>query len=702
MQSRWSETDAANFLEEYGPDWGEDLALRTYSSRLLGEDTQLVLYGGGNTSVKTTVKNIFGEGVPAIFVKASGCDLTGIMPDGHAGLRLECLLKLRRLLECSDDAMVNELRACLLDWRSPTPSIETLVHAFLPQKFIDHTHSDAILALTNQPDGLERAQNALGPQILVLDYVMPGFELARKAAEAYEKRPASRGMVWAKHGLVTWGNDARESYESTVEFVSKAEQAASASARRPLVVVAATPLETAQARWRHIAPVLRGLLAEPSSEADFPYRRVILQPLITREALDFVDSERGKQLALTPPLTSDHLIRTKALPLWIDRGDYDNTEKLRTRLSEGVSEYRRTYEEYLARHSDGMPRGLTPFEASPRIVLMPGVGAIAAGPDAAAARIARDITAHTIAVKSTIGAIGDYEGLPEEKLFTMEYRSFQHAKLRRDSERPLARQVGLVTGAAGALGSAIVEALLREGCHVAATDLPGERLDGLAARIRSQHASRFIAIGLDVTDPCSVKQGFESIAGEWGGVDLVVVNAGAAAVSGLSELGLEEFRKLERINVEGALLVLAEAERTFRLQGTGGDVVLVSTKNVFAPGARFGAYSATKAAAHQLARIASLEMAELGVRVNMVAPDAVFAHGDVKSGLWAEVGPDRMRARGLSAEGLEDYYRRRNLLKVKVTAEHVARAVLFFATRQTPTTGATLPVDGGLPDATPR
>jgi NAD(P)-dependent dehydrogenase (short-subunit alcohol dehydrogenase family) len=237
---------------------------------------------------------------------------------------------------------------------------------------------------------------------------------------------------------------------------------------------------------------------------------------------------------------------------------------------------------------------------------------------------------------------------------------------------------------------------------VAVTDLPGENLDILVNELRAAFGARVLGVPLDVTDQNSVATAFRAVIEAWGGVDLIVANAGIAMVSSLAEMSLDSFRKLERVNVEGTLLVIAEAARHFRVQGTGGDIVVVSTKNVFAPGAKFGAYSSTKAAAHQLARIASLALADIGVRVNMVSPDAVFSHGGRKSGLWAEVGPDRMRARGLDEKGLEEYYRQRNLLKAKVTAEHVAKAVLFFATRQTPTTGATLPVDGGLPDATPR
>ncbi len=270
------------------------------------------------------------------------------------------------------------------------------------------------------------------------------------------------------------------------------------------------------------------------------------------------------------------------------------------------------------------------------------------------------------------------------------------------SNDSLTNKIAVVTGSAGAIGSGICEALLGKGCLVAATDLGGERLDALVSELEKVDSDRVMGVPMDVTDSNSVKKAFEQVVWKWGGVDITVINAGLAMVSGLMEMELEEFRALEKVNVEGTLLVLAEAGRCLSLQGLGGDIVLISTKNVFAPGAQFGAYSATKAAAHQLCRIASLEFAPAKIRVNMVSPDAVFSHGERKSGLWAKVGPDRMRKRGLDEKGLEEYYRSRNLLQAQITARHVANAVLFFVTRQTPTTGATIPVDGGLSDASPR
>jgi rhamnulose-1-phosphate aldolase/alcohol dehydrogenase len=701
MQNRWREDEATQFIANYAGRWGQDLALRTYASRLLGAEEALVLHGGGNTSVKGTYRNILGERIPAIYVKASGHDMAAIEPAGHPGLDLAHLRKLRALPELSDELMLQEFRAHLLDPRAPNPSLETLVHTFLPAKYIDHTHADAILALTNQVHGDELVKQALGDEVIVLEYVRPGFQLAKAAAAAFDRNPGRKGMVWMRHGLVTWGETARESYDAMIELVTRAEEFLAKRAARPLVVKVSTPLARAQERLPRVAPILRGLLAQPSGNADQPYLRVILQPLVNREVLDFVDSERGRAVALTPPLTSDHLIRTKALPLWIDAPAYDDPERLREQISRAIQDHAAAYDAYVERHAARLPGSLTRFDSLPRVVLMPGLGAVSAGKDVAAARIARDITAHTLAVKAQVAAMGSYEGLPEAELFDMEYQSFQHAKLG-SSGLPLSREVALVTGAAGAIGSAISQELLQQGCHVAVTDLPGDNLDSLVHELRAAFGDRVLGVPLDVTDQNSVATAFRAVIEAWGGVDLIVANAGVAMVSSLAEMSLDSFRKLERVNVEGTLLVIAEAARHFRVQGTGGDIVLVSTKNVFAPGAKFGAYSATKAAAHQLARIASLELAEIGVRVNMVSPDAVFSHGGRKSGLWAEVGPDRMRARGLDEQGLEEYYRQRNLLKAKVTAEHVAKAVLFFATRQTPTTGATLPVDGGLPDATPR
>ena len=701
MKNRWSDREAGQFIAQYGEKYGPDLALRTYTSRLLGSEESLVLHGGGNTSVKGTFRNALGEDVSALFMKASGFNLATIEPEGHTPLDLDYLRRVCALPKLSDDAMAGEFITHRLDPTGAPPSIETLSHAYLPGKYIDHTHADAILVLTNQPDGDKLIREALGKSVALVDYVKPGFNLTKKVMAAYDANPGCKALVWLQHGIMTWGETAQEAYSLMIDLVTRAEEFAAKRTSKPLVVVMPTSLDDAQKRVALAAPIVRGLLAQPSGDADRPYNRMIVLPLVSREVLDFLGSDRGKELALTPTLTSDHLVRTKALPLWIDNPDYSDAAKLREQIAKGLESYAAEYEAYVARNAALMPAGMKPFDSLPRVVLLPGVGALCAGKDAKAARITHDITAQTLSAKARIAAMGCYRGLSEDHLFEMEYFSLQHAKLNTE-EAPLGREVALVTGAAGAIGSAIAEGLLEQGCHVALTDLPGAPLENLGAELKKHFGERVMTAPLDVTNPTSVEEGFDAVSKTWGGVDLVIINAGLAMVTALEQMDLAAFQRVERVNVEGALLLLRQSARHFRVQATGGDIVLISTKNVFMPGAKFGAYSASKAAAHQLARIASQEMAEMGVRVNMVAPDAVFSHGSRRSGLWAEVGPDRMRARGLDEKGLETYYQSRNLLKAAVTAQHVSKAVLYFATRQTPTTGATIPVDGGLPDSTPR
>jgi len=376
-----------------------------------------------------------------------------------------------------------------------------------------------------------------------------------------------------------------------------------------------------------IAPVVRGLLAEPTGNPDIPYRPVILKSLTNKAALEFAGSTKNAKGKDYPaPLTQGG-----TPPLFLEA-----VEKSREQLENAVSDYS------------------TQHGRKPEIVCLRDLG-----------------------------------------ILYIDQR-------KEDADSPLANKVALVTGAAGAIGYGICCGLLEKGCHLVATDLPGDKLDSFTDDLKQIAGDRVIGVPIDVTNEESVIRGFERVILTWGGIDVVVVNAGIPLVKFLKDIDLDAFRKLEKVNVEGAFLTLREIARHFILQGTGGDIIIVSTKNVPSPGAGFGAYSVTKAACHQLGRIASIELAQYGVRVNMVAPDGVFSEGKYKSGLWAEVGPDRMKARGLDEKGLQEYYQNRNLLKAKITGRHVSNAVLFFATRQTPTTGVTIPVDGGLPDATPR
>lgn len=707
MQSRWNDADARAATEQWGAA-GALVALRVYTSRLIGQDPELVLHGGGNTSVKSEVATLLGDRVPALFVKGSGSSLDRVEPRDLPACDLAHLRRLRELPALSDEEMVNQLRTHLFDASAPNPSVEALLHAFLPHRFVDHSHADAVLALTNQPDGEARVRDALGDRVAVLPYIMPGFPLAKAVAETYEKDPRVVGVVLVKHGLFTFSEDARESYERHVELVDACERhLARVVSSRPLLtpraILTTTSAGESGSRAARVAPILRGLLAEATDDADVPFRRVVCAWDGSPEALAFCASEQARTLARTGPLTPDHVIRTKAEPLYVETPEWESDEELRTQLADAVAAYRGDYDAWFHQTAQARRVSRTKLDSAPRVVLLPGAGAFAFGFTAKDAAIARDITRHTLRTKARAQAFGRYEALPGEDLFDMEYWSLEQAKLGKSRPRPLEGQVVLVTGGAGAIGVGIAHVCAGAGALMAIADVDPARARTAAESVEAQQgAGSAAAFAMDVTDEASVRACFDAVCLRWGGVDVVVPNAGVALVRPIAELGAAEVRRVTDVNYLGVLLAVREAARVFRMQGTGGNVVINASKNVFAPGRDFAAYSASKAAAHQLGKVAALELAPLGVRVNLVNADAVFAEGDVPSGLWAEIGPDRARSRGLTMETLPEFYRERNLLHARVTGRHVGEAVLFFASNRTPTTGATLPVDGGVAEAFPR
>ena len=704
MRNRWNDSEAEK-LEVSDPA-GRQVAHLAYLTHLIGAESDLAMHGGGNTSCKCTVPNALGEQHPAMFIKASGMALADVTAGDFVALDLDYLLRLADLPVLSDEAMASEFACHTLRPSSRRASVETLAHAVLPHAFVVHTHPSAILALTNRDGSDQVVGSALGAEVAIVPYLPAGLALARAIRDTLARTPAATSLVLMHHGLVTWGTTARAAYDATLALVNRAESYLSASRVRTLPAPPSVPADERRRRYLALAPILRSVLGP--RDVDSLSDRVVLDANLDEDIVRVIDSLAGKELAVSPPISPDYLVRAGKLPLWLDLPDFqlrfDDAKALRAQLDLALAAYQDTYRAYVQAHVAG--GGFENGSFRPRAILIPGVGSVTLGKDATVARMIQDITVQGLRVKSDIWECGaKYLPLGEAHLCDMEFRAYQQAKTAPAtcaSSRELRGTVALVTGAAGAIGSGICEALLASGCHVAASDLSGAALDALVEDLGQRYPLRVVAAPMDVTSAASVTSGFAGVVRAWGGIDAVIVNAGIAHVAPLIDLTLEAFRKLEAVNVEGTLLTLAEAGRHFAAQGTGGDVVLVSTKNVFAPGAGFGAYSATKAASHQLARIASLEFAPMGVRVNMVAPDAVFSHGDKRSGLWAAVGPNRMKARGLDERGLEDYYRSRNLLKAQVTADHVARAVLFFLTHQTPTTGATIPVDGGLPDATPR
>jgi rhamnulose-1-phosphate aldolase/alcohol dehydrogenase len=707
MESRWSDTEARSFVERW-PDAGPELALRVYTSRLIGAEADLVMHGGGNTSVKILQRDVLGEPVEAICVKGSGWDLDSIEPRGLPAMRLDGLRRLRRLDSLSDEEMVNQQRTHLFDSTSPNPSVETLLHAFLPHRFIDHTHADAILALTNQPDGERLVREVLGDDVVIVPYVMPGFALAKLAAELFERRPDARGMVLLKHGLFSFGDDARTSYERTIAMVDAAERfvARRIEGRVPRALEGAAAdaaVETARREAARLAPVLRGLLARPSGDPDRPWRRVILEHRATPEALALVAAAECEGLSRRGPLTPDHVIRTKAEPLLVRVDPAAPEAEVRETLAAAIDEFRLRYDAYFAAQVAAKGVVRTKIDPDPRVILVPGVGLFAAGKSRKDAAIAADLSEHTLRIKARAEALGRYEPLDDGDLFDMEYWSLEQAKLGKEAEKPLARQVALVTGAAGAIGVGICLELARAGAHVVLADVDEAGLAAARAKVAAAAGAQAVEVArMDVTDERSVAEAFAHACRSFGGVDVVVPNAGIAYVASLADSEPQRFRRVIDVNLAGYFLTMRGAVPILRAQGTGGNVVVNASKNVFGPGADFGAYSASKAGGHQLGKVAAIELAPLGIRVNMINADAVFSEGDTPSGLWKEIGGDRARSKGIEPGELEDHYRERNLLRARITGAHVGRAVVFFAANETPTTGATLPVDGGVAAAFPR
>ena len=710
MNDRWLDEDAGAAIRRWGDVHGKDLALRLYTARLIGADPSLVLHGGGNVSLKGRTKTLLGDEIDVLFVKESGGDLATIEPAGMPGLDLSMLRRYRTLTSLGDEDMTRAVRSCLLDPSSPTPSIETFVHAFLPHQYVDHSHADAVLAVTNHANGRALSLEAMGERVAVIDYVRPGYELALAVAAAIEAHPEVVGLVLLHHGLITFGPDARTAYGRHVRLVSACEEFLTSRTRvaQPGMSTGASAssggrssvdTDVAGERVVRVAPILRGLLARRTGDEDQPYDRPILEWRGGAEILALAKSDAAGELATGGPLTGDHLIRTKPRMMFIADPNWSDDNALRTQLTDAVDEFRRDYASYVRRHGDLPDR----CDMAPRVVLLPGAGLLAWGSTKRAARVAADIAEHTLTTKARAAALGDYTPLSEDHLFDMEFRSQQQRKTGVAPTGVLAGQIVIISGAAGAIGSSVAEVCAEAGAHVVLSDVNEERLSSVTKRLAQRFGDDVVmSVVADVTDEDSVRVAYENAVRHFGGVDVIVPNAGVAHVAAVAELDVSDFRRVMEINATGYLLFMQQGIAVLKRQGLGGHIVINASKNVFGPGKEFGAYSASKAAAHQLGKVAAIELAADQIRVNMINADAIFGDERTPSGLWASVGPKRAKVRGITEAELPEYYRGRNLLHARVTGRHVGNAVVFFASNATPTTGATLPVDGGVVDAFPR
>jgi len=700
MQSLWRDEEARGL---------SGLDLLVYRSRLYGRDPALVLWGGGNTSLKQQEQDFRGRPVPVLRIKGSGADLKSIGPGDFPGLRLDDLLLLQERASMDDDAMVAWLRQCLMEPQARRPSIETLLHAFVPHPHVDHTHADAILALADQRDARRHVEAALGEEAVFVPYRRPGFLLSKEVGAAVRAAPRARAAVLERHGLIAWGESAKESYETTLAVLTRAEEYARDRARGRAVLgpLAHPPLPAGARRSLavRLLPRLRGILSRVPvpSEGDGPGGRVVLRLEDDEDLLDFVGREAAPALALQGPATPDHLMYTRLRPAIVALHDRplsgeEDADRLAQACEREVAKFADWYRLYVRKHG-GDEAALDP---RPRVLLVPGLGAITAWKDARHARIVGDILRHGTAVMRAAAGLGEYRSLSLQEGFDIEFWALEQFRMSLvPPEAEMGRRIALVTGAARGIGRAAALRLAAAGCHVAATDRDGAGAESAAEEIRARHgADRAIGAALDVTDEASVAAGFEAAILAWGGLDVVVSNAGIAHVSPVERLERGDWDRAMAVNATGHFLVSREAVRCLKAQGTGGSIVVIGSKNVLAPGKDFGAYSASKAAQVQLARVLAIEVGADRIRVNMVHPDAVFQD----SGLWSgAVRQERARAHGIPPEGLEEFYRKRNLLGEQVTAEDVAEAVLWLASdRSLKTTGCILTVDGGLREAFPR
>jgi rhamnose utilization protein RhaD (predicted bifunctional aldolase and dehydrogenase)/NAD(P)-dependent dehydrogenase (short-subunit alcohol dehydrogenase family) len=653
MKSLWDPAEAAKR--------SSDLDLRVYSSRLLGRDDTLVLHGGGNTSVKVRERNVVGEEEEILYVKGSGWDLETIEVNGFAPVRMAHLLKLAQLETLSDPQMVNELAAHVTRAGAPAPSVETILHAVIPHKFVDHTHADALLAITNTDDGEARVRELYGDDVIIVPYAMPGFELARVCAQRIqaELKPSTIGMVLLKHGIFSFGATADESYARMISLVDRAENY--------LKQRGAWELPDGE---EHGAPGLlrldlAALRRDIAETAAFP---VILSTDSNPRSLAFARANKVREISQRGPATPDHILRTKRLPM----------------LGRAVAEYAAAYREYFARNAPHAKDAKTMLDPAPRVVLDPEFGLGTVGRSAREAAIARDLYSHTIEVIERAEALGGYRALSEEELFEFEYWDLEQAKLRRAGPPPVfAGEIALVTGAASGIGKACVDSLLKRGAAVVGLDIDPQVTAG------GKRRPDYLGVQCDVTSEDAISAALETAVRAFGGLDMLILNAGIfPSGTPIEALDSAEWRRVFAVNLDANLTLLRESYPLLKLAPGGGRVVVIGSKNVAAPGPGAAAYSASKAALTQLARVAALEWGAAGIRVNTLHPNAVF-----DTAIWTD---DMLKARAASYGMSVEEYKQNNILKMEVRSSDVGElAAELCGPVFAKTTGAQIPIDGG-------
>ncbi|MDQ0173009.1 bifunctional aldolase/short-chain dehydrogenase [Paenibacillus tundrae] len=664
-----------------------------YRSNLIGADRSVCNIFGGNTSTKTTVQDFRGREIEVMYVKGSGSDLGSMQAKHFTGLALEDIRPLIERESMTDEEMVEYLGHCMIDSKHPRASIETLLHAFLPYKHVDHTHPDAIISLCCADNGKELAREIYGDRFVWVPYVRPGFTLSKMIAESVFANPNAELVLMEKHGLVTWGDTSEECYAQTIKIINEAEAFIEARVdEASLFGGVKHPALAAEVRREivsRVMPTIRGAVSDS--------KKMILSFDDQDDVLAFVGGADSPQLSQVGAACPDHLVHTKVVPLFIDwTPDANDIEGLQAKLVDGVAAYKEQYQQYFESNKN---EGDIMFEAAPRVILIPGVGMINTGKSWALSQVSGALYHRAIAVMRGATSLGQFVSLSANESYNVEYWPLELYKLSlAPAETEFSRKVAFITGGAGGIGSETARRLVSEGAHVVLADLNLEGAQKVAQEINDQYgANRAYALKMDVTDEAAVQAAYAEVAIQYGGVDIIVNNAGLATSSPFDETSLKEWNLNMNVLGTGYFLVAREAFKLMKQQGIGGSMVFIGSKNSVYAGKSASAYSSAKALEAHLARCIAAEGGEYGIRVNTILPDAILQGSAIWNGSWRN---ERAAAYGIEPDQLEEYYRKRTTLLVNIYPRDIAEGIAFFASSKSEkTTGCMMTIDGGVPAA---
>ncbi len=664
-----------------------------YRSNLIGSDRAVCNWGGGNTSMKTIEKDFRDRDIEVMWVKGSGSDLATMKAHNFTGLNLDDIRPLIERDDMSDEDMVAYLSHCMIDSKHPRASIETLLHAFLPFKHVDHTHPDAIISICCADNGRQIAEEIFGNRYVWVPYIRPGFTLSKMIAEGVKNNPNAELVLMEKHGLVVWGETAEESYKKTISVINEVEEYINAKVQPDAVFggqkYQSLTDEEATRILAKIMPVIRGAVSDE--------KKMILTYDRGEDVLEFVNSRNAAELSQVGAACPDHLVHTKRVPLYINWDPQTkDLEALKESIKVGIEGFKEEYKTYFEQNKN---EGDKMFEPAPRVILIPGLGMVNTGKDTKNSRVSGALYHRAIAVMKGATTLGSFVSLNENESYNIEYWPLELYKLSlAHAEAEFSRKVAFVTGGAGGIGSETCRRFVSEGAHVVIADLNLEGAEKVAAEINEQYGEgRALAVKMDVTNEEDVQDAFDQTALTFGGVDIIVNNAGLATSSPIDETTLQEWNLNMNVLGTGYFLVAREAFKQMKQQGIGGNMVFIGSKNSVYAGKNAAAYSSVKAMETHLARCIAAEGGEYGIRVNSVLPDAVLQGSAIWGSRWRE---ERAAAYGIHPDQLEEHYRKRTTLLVNIYPKDIAESIAFFASSKSDkTTGCMITVDGGVPAA---